>query len=116
MAEKQDGSVKLFDLSKGGVPLLAALGLLVFVGGACIRIGIALADYGKQQSEIVNLANEVAGLQKTLIALRPENQWTRTDQVLFCWEAERANPNWRCPAIKTGWTEGAVKDTAARHQ
>jgi zona occludens toxin (predicted ATPase) len=95
---------KIGDLTKSGLPILVAVSLMISVGLGGITLGRVLESYSKQQSDVIKLAKEVAALQGTLIALRPENQWTRTDQVLFCWEAERINANWRCPAIKAELT------------
>ena len=94
---------KLGDLTKSGVPILAAISMMVAVGVVCIGIGKVLADYGKQQSDISKLAVEVASLQAVIVKLSPADRWARSDQVLFCWEAERINPTWRCPALKTGY-------------
>lgn len=89
-----------FDLTKGNLPLVFAFGLFVAVGAGCIKVGEVLARYERRESEIVQLAAQVAALQRTLLTMRLDERWQRSDQVLFCWEAERINQGWRCPAIR----------------
>jgi hypothetical protein len=92
-------NLKAFDLTKGSLPLVVALGLIMTVATLSIQVGRTIAHYEQSQSEMIALAKEVAALQQVILTLRPEDRWQRSDQVLFCWEAERINSNWRCPAI-----------------
>lgn len=95
---------KLGDLTKSGVPILVAISLMIAVGTACIGIGKWMAGADAQQNAVARLANEVAELQQTLLAIRPKHLWLRNDQILFCWEAERINAGWRCPAVNAELT------------
>lgn len=92
--------VKAFDLTKGSLPLVVALGLIMTVATLSIQVGRTIAHYEQSQSDVIALAREVAALKQAVTAMRPEERWQRSDQVLFCWEAERINAAWRCPAIK----------------
>lgn len=100
MMAKVAGNGRILDLTRGAIPIAVALSLLIAVGVACIGIGRTLKSYDDAQGHIAHIATEVAAMQRILAAWRPEDRWTRSDQVLFCWEAERANPSWRCPAVK----------------
>ena len=105
MADTSKGNGHFFDLTKGAVPVAVALAMLISVAAAGVGIGRTLRSYDDTQTQVVRLANEVAALQRTLIAERPEDRWSRTDQVLFCWEAERINKGWLCPAVKVNRVE-----------
>lgn len=95
------------DLTKGHMPLLAALALATFVAATAFSIGQWLGSITNVQSEVAQLNGDMAEVKRSVSSIEQivgqmrYGQWTRGDQTLFCWEAERANPKWRCPAVKT---------------
>jgi hypothetical protein len=91
---------RLADLSKSGIPFVAALMLLSAVGGAMFMVGGAMSRQERELSDVAKIAIEVAALQRTLAEIRPANLWTRTDHLQFCYETERINSGWHCPQIK----------------
>ncbi len=96
---------KGYDLTKGYLPLVFVFGMFFAVGTVCVKVGQTIARYEVRESEVLMLSKQVAELTRIVSDLRPGERWTRSDQVLFCWEAERANPSWRCPAMKPSTLE-----------
>lgn len=96
-----------FDLTKGHVPVLMAIALACFIaaasftGGQWLSASQHVADQVRSlRVEMIELKNSVSSIEQIVSQMR-YGQWTRGDQTLFCWEAERMNKNWQCPALKT---------------
>lgn len=94
-----------FDLSRGAIPIAAALGLLLLVASGAMAAGAWLNDVRRDRSELVGqiaaVQIEVADIKRQLVQLneRANNAQPEAWFLRFCFEAERANPNWRCPPI-----------------
>jgi len=96
-----------FDLSKGNLPVLIVVSSLIAVGIGGVYFGriletneVTRRELKDMSQQVQSLKDDISSLTQLVNAWRPQERWTTTDQIRFCYEAERANPGWKCPIGK----------------
>lgn len=60
-------------------------------------MGKAIGQLEQLTANVESLTQSFKEVEISLASLRPIDNWKKGDQTLFCLEAERLNPDWKCP-------------------